>query len=105
MREVVSWSTFTPQRLQSVELCSVFNPFGNGGERKGRAKAHDYVRDLCFILPVPESVNKTFVNLENVDWELSQITERRVTGSKIIHRQADPECLEITQSAKKVKPA
>lgn len=66
-----------------------FNPFGHDGEVQTFAKVNDGVGNSCVFLIDQQVPNELLVDFQVLNRHLLQVGERRVSGAKIVHRDAD----------------
>ncbi|MCY1174530.1 hypothetical protein D9M73_147360 [compost metagenome] len=65
-----------------------FQVVGHGDHRGG---------DFHVVLVVRDFVDKASIDLDDVDGEFFQVTERRVTGAEVVHGQGQAQALELVE--------
>src|SRR6202035_3278477 len=86
----VPLSLGTPACLEARKLPGIFNAFGRRRQAEAARKPEDRLDDhLAFMVGV-EAIDETAIDLDLVEMQLLQLSERRITGAEIIESDAHP---------------
>lgn len=93
----ISLAKIDAKCLQQFSLPVVFNPFRNRAEPQSFRHRHNRSGDGLRILALRQIPNECDVDLEGVDRELPELTQRGVTGTEIVEGDARTERLDFLQ--------
>ena len=71
-------------------LFGLLDAFGDGFEVQCLGELHDGFDEAVAFVGADDVVDEAFVDLEDVDGEFGERGERRVAGSEVVDRDADP---------------
>src|SRR5260221_7040327 len=84
-------------RPQDGKLLLRLHALGNDGDAKFRAKTDDGADDRPRIGALLEIANEALVDLDLVEWERTQVAQRRIARAEVIHRNTHTEIVQLVE--------
>lgn len=82
---------------EELQLLLGLDPLGDYFHVQAVCHGDDGPGDLRILFAVGQAVDEAAVDFQHIDGELLEVIERRVTGAKIINRDAQPEFFQLGQ--------
>jgi hypothetical protein len=80
------------KRAKHRQLAFGFNTLGGSGHVQAMGQAHDCLSQAARADCTVDAVNETSIDLQIVNGQTLQVTERRVTGAEIVDGDAHAQC-------------
>src|SRR5260221_4431896 len=88
--EQVALRSLATQILEEIQLSLCFHAFGYHFQAKIVRQHDDNANDLVGLRVTVHARDESAIDLQSVNWEALQATERRVSGSEVVDVHADP---------------
>jgi hypothetical protein len=80
---------------QKVSLRLQLHPFGNHPQPQALGQRHHHFGDGCVVGVGHDVAHKTLVDLELVQRQALEVSQRRIAGAKVVQREAMPWALSV----------
>ena len=94
----VALELFATFSVQERVLGFGLNAFGHDAHAERASQTNDRANDGEAVITVVEVTDEALVDLNFVEWEATQIAERRVASAEIVHRDMGAERLDLVQN-------
>src|SRR4051794_14972820 len=96
-REVEALAVFRAQLAEARELLLRLDALGDDFHTERLRHAQHGAHDRAVALVLPQPAHERAVDLDDVEREALEISERRVAGPEVVQRQAHADVLELAQ--------
>ena len=95
--EVESLCLVTAEGGELGRLIRPLHTFGDGRQTEHAGHVHDRGCDGAIAGVLTESLDERAVDLQDLDRELLEVRERRVTGAEVVERETHAEAVELIE--------
>ena len=91
LREEVALTELTADLEEPLDLIGVLHALGHGGDAERSGQRGDMAHDRLVGRAFAQSADVAAVELEQLEVEVPEVTQRRVAGAEVVERHADTE--------------